>query len=164
MYICVYLICIIYIYVYTYVCMYVIYTYISLYMILVYVHSYAYMYISLHVFIYTYIHTYMNMYINIYTCMYTNKDMYINIYINIHMYIRHCALRVWCDRTPNFAFRLLLSDCISSFSLIGPPLIRTGVSQIPTAELRPPWAAFENHGFCSKSFLIFTISLIGSII
>ena len=43
--------------------------------------------------------------------------IYIYVYTYIYMYmcstdIRHRALRVWCDRVFNFAFRLLLSDSL----------------------------------------------------
>ena len=40
---------------------------------------------------------------------------------NIYIYIRHRALRVWCDRVFNFAFRLLLFDFSSKLILGAPP-------------------------------------------
>ena len=64
----------------------------------------------------------------------------------------------------SFAFRLLLSDLLLIvYNMPSPNL--DGRQPGPHSRVpSPPWAALENHCFCYKSLLIFTISLSGSII
>ena len=95
-------------------------------------------------------------------------------------YIRHRALRVGCDRTPNSAFRPLLSNFLHML-ILGPPLIQTDQPRPnetpPLGWLRKPLFlshvhfnihcfTFRNHRFvnnnfkfCIISLLIFTFSL-----
>ena len=98
--------------------------------------------------------------------------------------IRHRALRVWCDRVFNFAFRLLLSDSLLIAYIRPPPwhprvpagLLRWSCAP-PVCRLRKSlfllqvlsnihyFALWIHHiihwnlNFCSTSLLIFTFSL-----
>ena len=98
---------------------------------------------------------YICIYIYVYTCI--CRDTYTCIYIRTCIYIYVCirqrALRAWCDRAcqlcfPTFAILLFLL-----FSLIGPPLIRTGITPIRTAESCLPCGAL-----CKLWFLIHVLA------
>ena len=108
------------------------------------------------------------------------------------MYVTHIFANALCafgvTRLVKVPFRLLLSDWMSGFLIIGPPLIRTGTSRICTAKSRPvgrlqkPLCLLQvlanmhyfalwihniihtNLNFCSTSNVLFTFSIFSKII